>query len=317
MHATGRRTLRRYGLALLVGLLVLTGCGTAGSPPPEQKVAPVTPYHYRPPQPAGRGPLVVAVGDMVCAGGQPVSDRTCRDRDAARLAAEYRPTAVLALGDQQYGNGSLATYRQHYARTWGRFRAVTKPVPGDEKDLSGYYSYFAAQTQPPGYYAFDVGSWRVYALNDNCTRIDCDAELAWLDQDMAANPRDCSAIMLHTPLYGSGIDHGGHPAVVRPFWRVALAHGTDLALAGHLHQYERFPPMGLWGRADPRGMASFIAGTGGASMRPLTESRAAHSEEFDNSTAGVLSLRLQKGRFSWRYRNVDQYNIDAGSRACH
>lgn len=315
MHATGR-ALNRPGLGLLVGLLMLTGCGTS-SPPSRQPVSPATPYHYRPPQPAGRGPLVVAVGDMVCAPGGTVSERTCRDRDAAELAARYQPTAVLALGDQQYGDGSLATYRRAYAHTWGRFRAITKPVPGDEKDISGYYGYFAAQTRPPGYYAFDVGSWRIYALNDNCTTVDCDAELAWLDDDMEQNPRRCSAIMMHTPLFASGIEHGGHPRVVRPFWRIALEHGADVSLAGHLHQYERLAPMGLDGRADRRGLTSFVAGAGGKSVRALTEGRAAHSEEFDNSTAGVLTLRLQRGRFSWRYRTVDQYNIDAGSRVCH
>ncbi len=316
MHASARTAARGLG-ALLVGLVMLTGCGTSTSPP-RQPASPVAPYHYRPPQPPGRGPVVVAVGDMACAPGGRVTERTCRDADAADLARQYRPVAVLALGDQQYGTGSLSDYRRAYARTWGRFRSITKPVPGDDAyDGTGYYTYFRRQTRPPGYYAFDVGSWRVYAINDNCTRIDCDAELAWLDQDLRDNPRACSAIMMHTPLYSSGIEHGGNPRVVRPFWRVALRHGVDLSLAGHMHQYERLAPMGLGGRADPDGLTSFVAGTGGKSMRSLTEGRAAHSEQFHNATAGILSLRLGKGRFGWRFRTVDGYNIDAGSQACH
>ena len=318
MNATCRsstRHARRLLAGLVVGLMVLTGCGTS-SPVPRQPAKPVKPYRYTPPVPSGRGPLVVAEGDMACAPGGRVTERTCRDSDAAALAAQYKPVALLALGDEQYGEPSLATYQRAYAHTWGRFRAITKPVPGDD-ELDGYYQYFAKATRPPGYYAFNIGSWRIYALNDNCTTIDCAAELAWMDRDMDQNPRACSAIMMHTPLYASGIEHGGNPRAVRPFWRAALEHRVDLSLAGHMHQYERLAPMGLAGQATPKGMTSFVAGTGGKSMRALTEGRAANSEEFDNSTAGVLTLRLQKGRFSWRYRTVDQYNIDEGSSTCH
>jgi hypothetical protein len=299
-----------------VGLL-LAGCSKPAAPyqAPQRSA---TPYRYHPPLPAGRGPVAVAVGDLVCAPGSRVDETHCRDADAAELAREYHPDHLLTLGDEQYGDDGLADYRDGYAKTWGKLRAVTRPVPGNHQyEVPGYFEYFAKQTRPPGYFAFDVRRWRVYALNDNCTRIDCDAELAWLDRDMETHPRRCSAIMLHHPHFASGIRTESGDDVATPFWRVALAHGTDLALAGHLHQYERFRPMLLDGRPARRGMTQMVAGTGGASVRPLLEGRARGSQAFDNSTAGVLALRFNAGDFAWRYRTVDGYNIDAGRRACH
>ncbi len=310
-----RSTLRARVPAALAGLvLLLAGCAEA-APLPQQ--ASPTPYRFRPPMPAGRGPLVVAAGDLVCAPGSKVTATECRDRAASRLAAEYDPDYVFALGDEQYGTPTRAAYQRGYAKTWGKFKAITRPVPGNhEYDGKGYFAYFRKQTRPPGYYAFDVGRWRIYAINDNCTKIDCAAELGWMERDMQTHPRRCSAIMMHQPLYASGIGTGGHPETARPFWRVALRHGADLSLAAHLHHYERFRPMGLRGRANATGMTSFVSGAGGASVRPLTAERARGSEAFENAAAGVLALRLGKGRFSWTYRTVGGRDIDSGARAC-
>jgi hypothetical protein len=312
-----RTRLRLLAVAALTATgLVLSGCSDPG--PSYQPRGDVTPFRFHPPMPAGSGPVAVAVGDMVCAPGDRVTVKRCRDADAAELAQDYRPDYLLALGDEQYGNHGLEDYEKGYAKTWGKLRSVTKPVPGNHQyDVPGYFTYFREQTRPPGYFAFDVKRWRVYALNDNCTRIDCDAELAWLDQDMAAHPRRCTAIMMHHPLFASGVRTESGSDVARPFWRVALAHGADLALAGHLHQYERLRPMLLDGRPGPKGMTQLVAGVGGASVRPLVEGRAAGSVAFDNSSAGVLSLRFNRDDFSWRYRTVDGFDIDAGRRACH
>ena len=310
-----RRRLLAAAVLTAAGL-VLAGCSDGGTS--YQPQDDVTPFRYHPPMPAGSGPVAVVVGDMVCEPGSRVTVKRCRDADAADLARDYRPDYLLALGDEQYGDGGLADYRKGYAKTWGTLRSITKPVPGNHQyDVPGYYEYFRHQTRPPGYFAFDAKKWRVYAVNDNCTRIDCDAELAWLDADMTANPRRCTAIMLHHPLYASGVRTESGSDVARPFWRVALAHGADLALAGHLHQYERFRPMLLDGRPGPRGMTQLVAGVGGASVRPLVEGRATGSKAFDNSSAGVLALRFGANAFSWRYRTVDGFDIDAGRQACH
>ena len=75
-----------------------------------------------------------------------------------------------------------------YDLSWGLLKPITHPVPGNHEYLThggsepytgcdatnagaaGYFKYFgsAAGSQGVGYYAYDVGSWRLIALNSNC-----------------------------------------------------------------------------------------------------------------------------------------------------
>ena len=81
---------------------------------------------------------VVAAGDIAPNPG------SCRDGDVAtsRLVLDLDPTAVLTLGDHQYPRGELADFRSRsgYAGSWGRFKARTRPSPGnhDYTDPAGH-----------------------------------------------------------------------------------------------------------------------------------------------------------------------------------
>src|SRR6266550_974683 len=58
------------------------------------------------------------------------------------------PGTVFADGDNAYPDGSSTVYKNCYNPTWGRFKARTKPVPGNHDYLtsgaSGYFNYFGA-----------------------------------------------------------------------------------------------------------------------------------------------------------------------------
>jgi acid phosphatase type 7 len=264
------------------------------------------------------GPLVVADGDIACAPGSTVTTTTCRDVATASLAGSYRPRWVFSLGDQQYETGRLTDFQNGYHKTWGRFRPITKPVPGNHEyetsGAAGYYGYFSNQTRPPGYYAFNLGNWRIYALNSNCANVGCAREAAWLNDDMTANPHACTALMMHHPLYSSTLGRTGSPAV-RPFWRIARAHGAELVLAGHSHNYERFRKLDAYGNPTPSGLTSFVAGAGGKSLHGAP-SRVAGSVVFDSHRAGVLALKLGAVRYGWQYKTIDGRVIDSGIRNC-
>lgn len=267
---------------------------------------------------AFEGPLVVAAGDISCEPGDDTSSTKCRDAETAKLAKSYEPRHVLGLGDLQYESGELSAFQSEYADTWGALKGITKPVPGnheyDSDGASGYYDYFDGQ-QPgaPGYYAFDVGSWRVYALNTNCSDIDCDKQAAWLDEAMAGNPRKCTAITMHHPLYSSG-EHGSQTEP-EPMWESALTHGTDLALAGHDHHYERFRRMDASGNLADDGITSFVAGAGGRSLYDILSVEDGSAVRHNN-TFGILALRLGKGRFAWEYKTIEGDVVDSGIRRC-
>ena len=311
--------LRRATAAFLTSLalaLVAAGCAeTASSPRTEPEVLGTSATSA-----LGRfgGPLVVTVGDIACPPGSPPTATTCQQAATARLATSYHPRRVLALGDSQYDAGALRGYQNSYAHTWGALRSITKPVPGNHEYLTrgaaGYFAYFRNQ-QPgaPGYYAFDLGSWRIYALNSNCDRISCARQNRWLERDMARNPRRCTAITMHHPRYSSG-DHGSN-SFLRPLWQTAQRHHTDLALAGHDHDYERFGRMDALGRPSRAGITSFVVGTGGRGLRDFGDT-VTGSVVRDNRTFGVLALRLGKAAFAWEYKTVDGKVSDSGSRRC-
>jgi acid phosphatase type 7 len=268
------------------------------------------------------GPLVVAAGDIACPPGATVTTTRCRDAATARLAGSFSPAWAFVLGDLQYDTGRLEDFRNAYHKTWGQFLAITKPIPGNHEyetaGAAGYFGYFGqstVQTTPPGYYAFSLGNWRIYALNSNCASVDCGREAAWLDADMTANPRDCTALLMHEPLYSSTLGARGTP-YVRPFWRIARAHGAELVLAGHAHNYERFRKLDAYGNATPTGLMSFIAGAGGHSLTRTPSSRSAGSVVFDNHRAGVLALKLGMVRYGWRYQTIDGQVIDSGIQSC-
>ena len=328
----GRRS--RIGALVSVAAMSLVaacslGGGSGGSDAPSSPSSQSSPSSKASPSSGARssgagfealsGVRVVAAGDIACAPDEEVSTTRCRQVDTARLVGEFRPRFVLPLGDLQYDDGDLEDFEASYAKTWGRFESITRPVPGNHDyhvdGAKGYLTFFQSQTGGRTYYAFDIGDWRYYALDSNCSDVDCDEEAAWLDKDMAANPRTCTAIAMHHPRYSSSSEHGDQDEV-SPLWEVALRHDADLALAGHDHDYERFKAMDADGHVTDSGMVSFVVGTGGKSLYDEGD-RDEGSVLFYNERAGVLDLKLAKDSYAWRFRNVDGETIDAGVHRCH
>jgi hypothetical protein len=304
-------TRRAKSAALLViGALAIAGGGSASAqtlagPSPDRALAapPVT---------------VVAVGDIACPPGKPMTRTTCRQSKTARAAIALHPTRVLALGDLQYEKGRYRGFKRSYAKSWGALRAITWPIPGNHEyytsGASGYYRYFSGlQPGAPGWYRRTLNGWQLYFLNSNCGVVDCVAERAWLEREMTANPSTCSLIAFHHPRFSSG-EHGNNVGM-RRFWQIAQSHGADLALSGHDHDYERFAPMDSAGVADPNGIRQFVSGGGGKSLYPR-RSYPANSQVF-LKRFGVLQLTLGASSYSWKFRTPNLVVRDSGSAACH
>ena len=43
------------------------------------------------------------------------------------------PDAVALLGDNQYPGGQLENFMASYGPTWGRFKSITHPAPGNHE----------------------------------------------------------------------------------------------------------------------------------------------------------------------------------------
>ena len=269
---------------------------------------------------------IAAAGDIACVPGTPMTATTCRHGPVSDLLVGAGLSAVLPLGDLQYDEGELAGFLGSYDPTWGRVKSITFPSPGNKEyqsgNADGYFGYFGARAgdRALGYYAFDIGSWRLYSLNSNCAQVACgvgSAQETWLKADLAAHPRTCQIAYWHHPLFNSG--NSGPTNAMRPIWNALDAAGVELVLTGHNHSYERFAPQDVTGAADPAGPREFIVGTGGRShAAPPAAGPAANSEIRNFDTFGVLELTLDPARFDWRFvPEAGKTFTDAGSQDCH
>lgn len=277
------------------------------------------------PRPAGGDPVVVAAGDISCALlRDPPSPGDCRQGDTASLVEQLAPTAVLALGDLQYERGTLSQFLDSYDASWGRFRNITLPSPGNHEyqtpGARGYFDYFgaAAGRRGEGWYSRDIGSWHVVSLNSNCSDVDCgpdSPQLRWLRQDLAEHRNRCVLALWHEPRFSSGSHRGARE--VAPFWDALHEAGADVVLNGHDHNYERFARQDPAGRADPRGLRQFVVGTGGKRERDVRRDRADNSEVAASGSFGVLRLDLHPDGYDWEFVGTPGSALtDRGSDSC-
>ena len=210
--------------------------------------------------------VLVGAGDIASCG-------SSGDEATAALLAGIDGT-VFTLGDNVYDSGTAAEFATCYDPSWGRYRARTSPAPGNHDyvtaNAAGYFGYFGAAAGDPstGYYAYDLGGWRVVAINSNCAAVGgCQAGSAqerWLRADLAAHPAACTLAYWHHPRFNSG-EHG-NSAEMQPIWQALYDAGAEVVLSGHDHHYERFAPQAPDGSSDPqRGIREFVVGTGGRS----------------------------------------------------
>ena len=239
------------------------------------------------------------------------------DEATARLIQELAPKDapwwVLALGDLAYPKGSREEFERCYHPSWGAFFTRTYPVPGNHeyytKDAAGYYGYFGPGAHPPGgYYRFELAGWTLYALNSNCHAAGCEKgsrQYRWLKEELARDPNACQLAFMHHPRYSSGVH--GESKKVDPLWRLLVAAGVELVLAGHDHHYERLLPV--------PGTRLFVVGTGGAPLRKL-KNLAAGSERAVVGEWGVLELTLFSGGYRFRFINTRGEVLDEGEGRC-
>jgi hypothetical protein len=271
------------------------------------------------------GVVIAAAGDLVCQPGLSVTATSCRHLQVSNLVANDPSVQhFLGLGDLQYDNGQLANFQSAYAPSFGRFKAKTKPAPGNHEyqtpGASGYYSYFGAAAGDPaqGYYSFNIGTdWHVVMLNSNCGVVSCaptSAQAAFLTYDLVATARPCVIVAWHHPRFSSGQEHGNSTSV-GPFWDVLQQRGAEIVLSGHEHNYERFAPQLPSGAASASGIREFVVGTGGRSFYAFATPQP--NSVVRLQAFGVLKLTLGNRAYSWRFVGENGSVLDSGTGTCH
>lgn len=253
--------------------------------------------------------VLVGAGDISSCGQN-------NDEATARLLDGISGT-VFTTGDNTYNNGTYTEYVNCYDPTWGRHKTRTQPVPGNhEYNTSGAAGYFQYFDNIDPYYAYNLGTWRIYALNSEIDASATSPQVAWLEADLAANPNLCVMAYWHKPRWSSGSRHGNN-TTMQTMWQVLSNAGAELVLNGHEHNYERFAEMDASGSAISQGLREFVVGTGGAGLYPFG-SILPTSQVRNSSTFGVLKLTLNAGSYDWQFVPVAGATFtDSGSSTCH
>jgi hypothetical protein len=268
---------------------------------------------------ASADPVLVGAGDI---------SKCSHDNDEATAKLlDTIPGTVFTLGDNVYGDGTLAEFTDCYRPTWGRHKDRTRPSPGNHDyhvpGAAGYYTYFGKAASPldnnctshcKGYYSYDLGEWHIIVLNSEIDMSANSPQVQWLRSDLAANPKVCTLAYWHNPRFSSG--RHGNSTKSASLWDALYAAGADVILNGHDHTYERFAPQNPNGQADAKGIREFVVGTGGAGLYPFG-SPLPNSEVRNNQMYGVLKLTLHPTSYDWQFVPVaGQTFTDAGSANC-
>jgi len=212
------------------------------------------------------------------------ADTRGRAQVAALLRKEHAQsplTALLTTGDNFYPRGRVVeAYLQDLP-----------PVPlypafgnHDAPNLEAQLRRFGLERP---HYRVRFGSLEVFVLY---TEGDLRAQRAWLEEALQSSTAPLKALLLHRPLYSSGL-HGGSPALRSLLEPLLRRHGVALVLAGHDHHYERL---------EVQGLLHVVTGGGGAGLYrtrpPLPWSRAlavAHHALFlEVGREGLLGYAL-------------------------
>jgi acid phosphatase type 7 len=268
---------------------------------------------------------LLAAGDVAQCNGLSANPLASNAQLTALFAerAEYQHLPILALGDLAYYTGSPAEFAQCYEPTWGRLKSRTLPVPGNHEygtpNAQGYKDYFGQQAMPAGktFYSLNLGNWHIVALDSNLDMAAQSEQVQWLRADLEKHKAiGCTLAYWHHPRFSSASVHPSNP-LSQPVWALLNEYGADVVLTGHNHQYERFEPLDALGKPSSAGIASFVVGTGGASLYGFT-TPVAGSQFRNNTDFGFLKLSLSANAYRWAFIPINGASaLDSGTANCH
>ncbi|MBP7686661.1 MAG: metallophosphoesterase [Thermoflexales bacterium] len=190
---------------------------------------------------------------------------------ADRLVA-LSPDLVLHTGDVIYPSGQTSGFDPFFFQI---YQTLLQRVPmfltlgnhdygtaSGQPYLDAFYLPHNNPTNSEKYYSFDWGNAHFTALdfNDGPSQ----AQLDWLQADLAATDQLWKFVVYHQAIYSSG-PHGYEPYVIgkrEVLAPIFEANQVDVVFNGHDHDYERTQSI--------NGVVYIVSGGGGASLYNVT-----------------------------------------------
>lgn len=168
----------------------------------------------------------------------------------ARVPYEF----VITVGDNMYGGQSPRDYVRKFETPYRlqldagiRFFAA---IGNHDKVDQVNYAPFNMNGQR--YYTHRHGPVEFFALDT--VRLD-QAQLRWVEEQLAASDAPWKIAHFHHPIYSSGYRHGPNLGARSALEPILATGGVRVVFTGHEHFYERLQPH--------YGIQSFISGSGG------------------------------------------------------
>jgi hypothetical protein len=142
---------------------------------------------------------------------------------------------------------------------------------------------------------------RFFALDSNYVD---QAQVAWLEKELAASGSDWKIAFFHHPLYSSGATHGSAELQRKLLEPLFMKHGVNVAIMGHEHFYERLKPQ--------KGIAYFILGSSSKLRRGDLEKSSLTVYGNDQSHAFML-VEIDGDELYFQAISDKGVTLDAGS----
>lgn len=274
---------RTAGLAIL-WLAVGTACGDA--PRAVRRDPQVVSGDYTPPPVLRPGSLKFAViGD---------SGRWSRAQreTAARLRDEHDRfpfELVLMLGDNNYGDGSPASYIVRFEEPYKSLidARVSFFASLGNHDPPEQWRYSLFNMAGRRYYSFERrygmlpplagGRAQFFAL-DTVTLTS--EQIVWIDRELSKSTADWKILFFHHPIYTSGRYADSAALTRRALEPLFIEHGVDVVFSGHEHLYERVLPQS--------GVVYFVAGASGSVRAGDLQRAPFHAAGYDRDLSFML-----------------------------
>jgi len=231
------------------------------------------------------------------------------DALAARIQSQGPFDRFLYLGDI-YDYGTAQEWTNNYEPSFGRFKSITSPTPGNHEwanRATGYDPYWGSLAPQNGgghYYSTDLNGWHIVSLNSQEDTSSTSPQVAWLRQDLARYPGTCTLSFWHRPRYSAS--NTGGDGNLEPLWAELAGHSVA-NITGHHHNYQRLKPN--------RGILPLIAGAGGHFFHTVTATDT-RLDAFNDAEYGALRMELSPGRMDYAYVTAGGATIDSGSIPC-
>lgn len=177
-----------------------------------------------------------------------------------RLGTDDPYDALVLLGDQVYPDGDPAELTETVFAPFGPVLgrgAELMAILGNHDVQAGYGdAQLEALGQPGRWWSRRLGDVQLIGLDSN--DLENAAQLAFLDETLAASDARWTIVALHHPPYSAGYQGSSHRArdVIAP---ILTRHRVQMVLSGHDHDFQRSVPID--------GVIYVVSGAGSGSRR--------------------------------------------------